>query len=112
MIAFLQVFQKSRIRIKIKWQSYLLFIQHIIFSLSAKGKAAVVVPSGFLTAKTGIEKKIKERIVNGKMLRGVISMPSNIFATTTSTVSVLFLDKNNTKGNVILMDASKLGTAV
>ena len=44
------------------------------------------------------------------MLRGVISMPSNIFATTGTNVSILFLDRENKDGNVILMDASKLGT--
>lgn len=46
------------------------------------------------------------------MLRGVISMPSNIFATTGTNVSILFIDRENTDGNVILMDASKLGTKV
>lgn len=44
------------------------------------------------------------------MLRGVVSMPSNIFATTGTNVSILFLDKDNQNGNVVLMDASKLGT--
>ena len=44
------------------------------------------------------------------MLRGVISMPSNIFATTGTNVSILFLDKDNQDGNIVLMDASKLGT--
>jgi type I restriction enzyme M protein len=46
------------------------------------------------------------------MLRGVISMPSNIFATTGTNVSILFIDKANTKGDIVLMDASKLGTKV
>jgi type I restriction enzyme M protein len=32
---------------------YLLFIQHIISSLNNKGKAAVVVPTGFLTEGKG-----------------------------------------------------------
>lgn len=91
---------------------YLCFLQHIINSLSAKGKAAVVVPTGFITASTGIEKKIREHLVSGKMLRGVVSMPSNIFATTGTNVSVLFLDKENTDGKVVLIDASKLGTTV
>lgn len=44
------------------------------------------------------------------MLRGVISMPSNIFASTGTNVSILFLNRENKDGNVILMDASKLGT--
>ncbi len=95
-----------------KMAIYLLFIQHIMFSLSAKGKAAIVVPTGFITAQSGIEKRIREQLVERKMLRGVVSMPSNIFATTGTNVSVLFLDKANTKGDIVLMDASKLGTTV
>ncbi len=89
---------------------YLMFLQHIIYSMREHGKAAVVVPTGFLTAGTGIPKKIREHLVNHQMLRGVVSMPSNIFATTGTNVSILFLDKDNRDGKVMLMDASKLGT--
>lgn len=91
---------------------YLCFLQHIINSLSVKGKAAVVVPTGFITASSGIEKKIRKHLVDEKMLRGVVSMPSNIFATTGTNVSVLFLDKQNADRKVVLIDASKLGTIV
>jgi type I restriction enzyme M protein len=91
---------------------YPLFIQHIMHSLSAKGKAAIVVPTGFITAQSGIERKIREKLVEQKMLKGVVSMPSNIFATTGTNVSILFIDNENKKGNIILMDASKLGTTV
>jgi type I restriction enzyme M protein len=97
---------------KDKMSIYLLFIQHIMFSLSDKGKAAIVVPTGFITAQSGIEKKIREKLVESKMLRGVVSMPSNIFATTGTNVSILFIDKTNAKGDIVLMDASKLGTKV
>ena len=98
---------------KDKMSIYLLFIQHIIYSLpEKKGKAAIVVPTGFITAQSGIEKKIRQKLVDEKMLRGVVSMPSNIFATTGTNVSVLFIDKANTKGDIVLMDASKLGTTV
>lgn len=90
---------------------YLLFIQHIMHSLTAKGKAAIVVPTGFITAQSGIDKKIREKLVKSKMLAGVVSMPSNIFATTGTNVSILFLDKTNTK-DVVLVDASNLGTKV
>ena len=97
---------------KDKMAIYPLFIQHIMYSLSAKGKAAIVVPTGFITAQSGIERKIREKMVGDKMLRGVISMPSNIFATTGTNVSILFLDNANKKGDIVLMDASKLGTTV
>lgn len=90
---------------------YLMFIQHIMHVLSAKGKAAVVVPTGFITAQNGIDRKIREKMVEDKMLAGVVSMPSNIFAATGTNVSVIFLDKQN-KGDVVLIDASNLGTTV
>ena len=88
---------------------YQLFVQHILFSLAPNGKAAIVVPTGFLT-KGGIAQKIRSYLVREKMLRGVICMPSNIFANTGTNVSILFLDRENKNGTVILMDASKLGT--
>jgi len=97
---------------KDKMAVYLLFIQHIMYSLSATGKAAIVVPTGFLTRNSKIEKNIRKKLVEAKMLQGVVSMPGNIFATTNTNVSVLFLDKANTEGDVMLMDASKLGTTV
>lgn len=91
---------------------YLLFIQHIMHSLSEKGQAAIVVPTGFITAQSGIEKKIRERLIDKGWLRGVVSMPSNIFASTGTNVSVLFFDKRADTDHIILMDASKLGQTV
>ncbi|WP_111567829.1 HsdM family class I SAM-dependent methyltransferase [Flavobacterium aquaticum] len=91
---------------------YLLFIQHIMFSLSDTGKAAIVLPTGFITAQSGIEKKIRERLITNGWLRGVVSMPSNIFASTGTNVSVLFLDKEADSEHIVLLDASKLGETV
>ena len=91
---------------------YLCFMQHILWSLKDNGKAAVVCPTGFLTAKSGIEKEIRTKIIDKKWLKGVISMPSNIFANTGTNVSVLFIDKGNQSGDIMLIDASKLGKKV
>jgi type I restriction enzyme M protein len=102
---------KVKPKSKDKMEIYLLFVQHIIHSLSKNGKAAIVVPTGFITAQSGIEKGIREHLVQHKMLAGVVSMPSNIFATTGTNVSILFLDATN-QGDVILIDASNLGTKV
>ena len=88
---------------------YLPFIQHIIKSMNQHAKAAVVVPTGFLTASSGIAFKIRKFIIENKMLRGVISMPTNIFANTGTNVSVIFLD-NGGADKILLMDASNLGT--
>lgn len=92
---------------------YLCFMQHILYSLKDDGKAAIVVPTGFITAQSGIEKKVRQKIIDNHWLKGVISMPSNIFANTGTNVSVIFIDKsNNQDGKVMLVDASKLGSKV
>jgi type I restriction enzyme M protein len=95
---------------------YLLFLQHIISSLNGKGKAAVVVPTGFLTegkgTATSIANKIRMRLVDKGWLRAVVSMPSNIFATTGTNVSIIFMDKTNKTGSVVFVDASALGTKI
>lgn len=99
---------------KKKMAIYLCFLQHILASLKENGKAAIVVPTGFLTYTSGIAKKIRKEIVDNNWLRGAISMPSNIFATTGTSVSIIFIDKSRTEDNqdVILIDASKLGEKI
>ena len=91
---------------------YLMFIQHIIFSLKKNGKAAIVVPTGFISAKTGIESKIKKKLVDEMCINSVISMPSNLFATTGTNVSIIFIDKSKEYQQVLLADFSKYGTSV
>ena len=91
---------------------YTCFIQHVINSIKDTGKGAIVIPTGFITAKSGIENKILHKIVDDKIVWGVVAMPSNVFANTGTNVSVLFFDKSGAKkddGKVILVDASKLG---
>lgn len=126
-------FSTTRDKIQVKWEKtdrffagiplikkakkgsmeiYLCFMQHILYSLKENGKAAIVVPSGFLTAQKGIEKIIREYITNKGWLKGVISMPSNIFANTGTNVSVIFIDKSNKSNKALLMDASRMGKKV
>ena len=97
---------------KDKMAIYLLFIQHILFSMKDNGKAAIVVPTGFITAQKGIEKAIRQHLIENNMVSGVISMPSNLFATTGTNVSVLFLDKDRNKKDCILIDASDIGKKI
>lgn len=88
---------------------YTLFIQHVLNSLKSTGKGAIVVPTGFVTAKSGVEKKILQHIVDEHIVYGCISMPSNVFANTGTNVSVLFFDNSRKTDKVVLIDASKLG---
>ena len=93
---------------------YLCFIQHVIASLKPTGKAAIVVPTGFLTAGVKSDKVaygIRKKLVDEKWLRGVVSMPANIFGKTNTSVSVLFIDKEGAqmRQGAILIDATTLG---
>ena len=88
---------------------YTCFIQHVINSLNKNGKGAIVVPTGFVTAKKGIKNKILKEIVDRHIVYGCVSMPSNVFATTGTNVSVLFFDNSRSSDKIILIDASKLG---
>lgn len=94
---------------KPKMAIYTCFIQHVLNSLKTTGKGAIVIPTGFITAKSGVEKKILQRVVDEHWVYGCVSMPSNVFATTGTNVSVIFFDKSATADKVILIDASKLG---
>lgn len=102
---------KIKAKDKDKMEIYQLFLQHIIHSLKDDGKAAIVVPTGFITAQSGIDKKIRQHLVDNKMLAGVVSMPSNIFANTGTNVSIIFINANNNE-NVVLIDASNLGEKI
>lgn len=97
---------------KDKMAIYLLFIQHIIYSLKDGGKAAIVLPAGFLTDKTDIELKIKKYLVDNDYVNMIIQMPPNIFATTGTNVFVLFIEKNASQNEIMMIDASKLGQKV
>ena len=95
-----------------KMPIYALFIQHILYSLKDSGKAAIVAPTGFLTSKTGVERKVLQYIVDNNYIKGVISMPSNVFANTGTNVSILLIEKNRNESDVFLIDASDLGEKI
>lgn len=88
---------------------YTCFIQHVVNSLKKTGKGAIVVPTGFLTAKSSVEGTLLKKLVEDHIVYGAISMPSNVFANTGTNVSVLFFDNSRTAEKVVLIDASKMG---
>ena len=47
------------------------------------------VPTGFITAQNGIEKVIRQHIIDSKW-RGVISMPSNILQIQVQTIRFIY----------------------
>ncbi len=101
---------------KSKMPIYTLFFQHCLNMLSPKGKGAIVVPTGFISAKSGVENKIVRYLVDERLVYGVVCMPSQVFANTGTNVSIIFFkktpdenEKTPSADKVVLIDASKLG---
>ena len=88
---------------------YPCFIQHVVNSIKDGVKGAIVVPTGFLTAKNGVEKEVLKYIVDHHIVSGAISMPPNVFANTGTNVSVIFFDKSQDNDKVILIKADEMG---
>lgn len=91
---------------------YTCFIQHVINSLKEDGKGAIVVPSGFLTDIGNIQTEIRNYLIQNRCLSAVVQMPTNVFANTNTSVSVIFIDKKNKHNKVMFIDASRLGDSV
>ncbi len=94
---------------KNKMPIYTLFFQHCLNMLNNKGKGAIIVPTGFISAKSGVENKIVRHLVDERLVYGVVCMPSQVFANTGTNVSIIFFQKTPSEDEVILIDASKLG---
>ena len=44
-------------------------LQHVLNSMKPNGKAAIVLPTGFLTAKSSVEGKLLKHIVNERLAK-------------------------------------------
>lgn len=92
-----------------KSEIYVCFIQHVVNSIKPGGKGAIVVPTGFLSASTGVPYAVREKLIDDNIIAGAISMPSNVFANTGTNVSVVFFDKGKKNEEIFMIDASELG---
>lgn len=67
-------------------------IQHVLMSLrkdSSRARAAIIVPEGVLT--TGTYELLREELVKGKWLDGIISLPPNVFLPYTETKTSILM---------------------
>lgn len=73
-----------------------LFMSLIMYRLRDKGRAAVVLPDGFMFGTDSVKMNIKQKIVNEFNLHTIIRLPASVFAPYTSiTTNILFFDKTH-----------------
>lgn len=72
-----------------------LFMAVILYRLKASGRAAVIIPDGFLFGTDGAKVALKKKLLEEFNLHTIVRMPSSVFAPYTSiTTNILFLDKS------------------
>jgi len=84
------------------------YLLHIIRSLKGAGKAACILPHGVLF-RGNAEAAIRQQLVRSGILKGIISLPANLFYGTGIPACIVVLDKENAAGRkgVFMIDASK-----
>jgi len=71
-----------------------LFMNVIMYSLKINGRAAVILPDGFLFGNDGAKFNIKSNLLKNFNLHTVIRLPGSVFAPYTSiTTNILFFDR-------------------
>ena len=83
------------------------FVQHMVHHMDDDGRIAVLLPHGVTTR--GVEYNIRKSLVDKNYIDAIISLPKNMFHTTTSAVIVMVLRKNRNGNadNILFIDASK-----
>lgn len=80
---------------------------HVIKSLDTNGKAGIVMPHGILT-RGNAEETIRRSVLKTRYIKGIVSLPGNLFYGTPIPACLVFIDKENadTRDGIFFIDAS------
>src|SRR5690554_4383344 len=71
-----------------------LFMSVIMYRLKKNGRAAVIIPDGFLFGTDGAKTELKKKLLEEFNLHTIVRLPSSVFSPYTSiTTNILFFDK-------------------
>jgi len=87
----------------------LAFVQHMIASLKSGGIVGVVVPDGMLF-RGGVERAMREKLVNADLVEAVIGLAPNIFYGADAPTSVLIINPSkpaHAKGKVLIINGEE-----
>lgn len=84
------------------------FLLHILKSMKNTGKAAVILPHGVLF-RGNAEANIRYELVRRGFIKGIISLPPNLFFGTGIPACIIMLDKEHAQARrgIFMMDASQ-----
>ena len=84
------------------------WLMHILKALKSNGKAAVILPHGVLF-RGNAEATIRETIIKKHWIKGIISLPANLFYGTGIAACILVIDKEGAanRQGIFMIDASR-----
>jgi type I restriction enzyme M protein len=84
------------------------FLLHLLRSMKSTGKGAVILPHGVLF-RGNAEGEIRRNIISKGYIKGIISLPPNLFFGTGIPACIIVLDKeqSGTRKGIFMIDASK-----
>ena len=95
------------------------WLQHIVHHLAPNGTAGVVLANGSMSANSKGEGDVRKNLIENDLVDCMVVLPGNLFYGVTVPCCLWFLTKNKNskglrdrKGEVLFIDARKLGTMV
>ncbi len=88
------------------------WLQHMLYHLSPKGKAGVVLSKGALTTKQNGEYDIRKGMIEAGVVDCIVNLPGKLFLNTQIPACLWFLNRDTNrqrKGEVLFIDARNQG---
>ena len=84
------------------------YLLHLLKSMKQTGKGAIILPHGVLF-RGNAEADIRKALIEKRWIKGIISLPSNLFYGTGIPACIIVLDKADaeTRQGIFMIDASK-----
>ncbi len=90
------------------------WLQHMLYHLKPNGRAGIVLANGSMSSSQNSEGDIRRAMVEADKVEIMVAMPGQLFFNTQIPACLWFLvkQKSKRKGEVLFIDARKLGTMI
>lgn len=90
------------------------WLQHMLYHLKPNGRAGIVLANGSMSSSQNSEGEIRRKMIEADVVECMVALPGQLFFNTQIPACLWFLTKQKTtrKGEVLFIDARKLGTMI
>ena len=90
------------------------WLQHMLFHLKPTGRAGIVLANGSMNSNTNNEGLIRAAMVDADVVEVMVALPKQLFFNVQIPCCLWFLSKqkSNRKGQILFIDARKLGSMI